>query len=194
MGATHTFPISFDYGQGFGRDHSGVAAFVATGGERTLRVVAPAGRTFQGVAQRRPDTDRALVEAFYVATAFDHFIYVDEDGVHYACEWDGGPQFQWAGNDQVDIVCNFREAAGKALDVYPSTPLVEIPLSFVDVGDGKVLWYSGKGYKLTASGVGTVELDGVSAPTTEKYNVPLGANALKILPAGATVTKVEVVP
>lgn len=194
MGLAHTFPITFDYGQGFGRDASGIAAFTATGGERTLRHVRPAARTFHGVAQRRPQSDRVAVESFYVATAADYFLYVDEDGRHYACEWVGAPQFQWAGYEQVDIACDFREAAGKALDVYPSTPLVELPLDWVDVGDGKVLWYSGHGYKLTASGVSGVELDGVSAPSTEKYDVPLGAHVFKVLPAGAAVTKLEVVP
>jgi hypothetical protein len=197
MAETDTFPVDADYVVGRTREAT-VIAYRAASGETIKRRKAPSRRVFNLAFHSRPGSDWELIENFRLAMAETFFDFHDKSSAgdrHYSCEFGGEPTYNEIGNDQFDISVQLVEACGVPLDTYPSTPLIEIPTSQLQtVSDGKVLWYAGYGYKITGSGISDVELDDVSLGVDlEKFDVPLLTHKLKIQPAGATVTKLEVV-
>jgi len=197
MAETDTFPVDADYTVSRTREAT-VLSYRAASGETIKRRLAPSRRVFSLVFHRRPVEDWEAIENFFLRFAESFFDFHDKSSAgdrHYSCEFVGAPGFNEVGNDQVDISVQLIEACGVPLAVYPSTPLIEIPTSQLQtVSDGRVLWYAGYGYKITGSGISDVELDDVSLGVDlEKLDAPLLTHKLKIQPAGATVTKLEVV-
>lgn len=193
MATTHVFPIEMEYSSSL--SHApGVATFRAVGGHEISRIVEPFERLFSGVAAQRPQADAQAVMAFFQRMGEEYFTFTDPvTGRSWSAVFASPPRIGFVGYERYDIEVQLREAAGKPLATYPETPLLERPLSPIDVGDGKVFFYSGYGYKLTATGVSSAQLDGVSSSTTQNFSVPLGAHCLKVLPNTASVTKLEVV-
>lgn len=197
MPETDTFPVDADYVVSRTREAT-VLVHRAASGETIKRRKAPSRRVFDLVFHARPVADWQAIESFRLRFAESFFDFHDKSSAgnrHYSCEFAAEPTYNEIGNDQVDIIVQLVEACGVPLAVYPETPLIEIPTSQLQtVSDGKVLWYAGYGYKITGSGITDVELDDVSlGADLEKFDVPLLTHKLKIQPAGATVTKIEVV-
>ncbi|MBI1353286.1 MAG: hypothetical protein GC160_02990 [Acidobacteria bacterium] len=193
MSTADTFPIEMEFSSSLTQG-AGVATFRCVGGEEISRIVEPFARIFSGTAAQRPKADAMAVLEFYQRMGEEFFSFEDPlTGRTWSAVWASPPRIGFVGYERYDIEVQLREAAGKPLASYPTTPLLERPLDPVDVGDGLLFFYSGYGYKLTATGVSTAELDGASSSTSSNYSVPLGAHCLKVLPNSASVTKLEVV-
>ncbi len=182
----NSLPFQPDYGTSLEVD-DGVLRDEMDGGRTYHRLVRPPRRVWSLVWESLSYADYATLANFIRANLLTPFKWTDPSlaSREFALEFLGRISARYAGNENQPASVMVREAVGTVPDTVPTTPLHSGGLMRT-VGNSRIFIYGGYGYKVTATGVSAVLLDGVDqAGALEKYTgIALALHKLEL--QGAT--------
>ena len=187
MAATDIFPVDADYAVTRTKESNVLRGRVESAREFRRQKAAPR-RVFVLVFDRRAKSDWDLIEEFRLKMLTDFFTLDDKtSGRKYSVYFDTEPVYEEAGNETHNIRVQLIEAAGVAMNTYPSfaagNPSVNIPVAqATDLGaDGKQFLYPGYGYRVNGTFT-SIYLDEVlTGGDNPKADVVLGLHRVRIV-------------
>ncbi|HWP84513.1 MAG TPA: hypothetical protein VNN17_04950 [Terriglobia bacterium] len=195
MGASDNFPLTPDYAVQRAQA-SNLLRGRSESAREFRRQKGPRQRLWALVFNGRPKADWEALEYFYHKFQTDFFSFTDPtSGRKYSCYFHGEPAYQESGNESFDLRAELIEAAGVALDTYPSSftapYYVTIPVaSAQDLGaNGKLFVYAGYGYRVNGTFT-SIYLDEIlTGGENPKTDVVLGLHRVRVV--GGTPTSLD---
>jgi hypothetical protein len=196
MGVADTFPVDADYTVTRTKESNVLRARLDSALEY-FRQKGPPRRIFMLVFNRRSSADWHSIENFRLSMMTDFFTWIDKTANRsYSVFFDTEPTYEEAGNEMVNIKLQLIEAAGAAMETYPTfaagNPYISIPVaSAVDLGvNGWQFLYAGYGFRVnptSGGGYTSIYLDEVvtGAGTTNEA-VPLGLHRVRVMGGAPT--------
>ncbi|MCH8267235.1 MAG: hypothetical protein O7A06_17380 [Acidobacteria bacterium] len=199
MAATDIFPVDPDYTVTRTKEANVLRGRVESAREFLRQKAAPR-RVFVLVFHSRAKADWDAIENFRLRMLTDFFTFDDKSAGgspnrQYSVYFDTEPVYEEVGNETHNIRVQLIEAAGVAMNTYPSfaagNPSVNIPVAqATDLGaDGKQFLYPGYGYRVNGTFT-QIYLDEIlTGGENPKTDVVLGLHRVRVV--GGTPTSLD---
>ncbi len=187
MSVTDNFPVDPDYSVTRTKESNVLTGRVESA-RQYFRQKAPPRRIFDLVFSRRSAADWHAIEQFRLKMMTDYFTFTDRtEARSYSVYFNTEPEYEEAGNEQINIRLQLIEAVGAAMAIYPSfaaaNPYASINVALaMDLGsNGKQFLFAGYGYRVNGS-FSQIYLDELlTGGENPKTDVVLGLHRVRVV-------------
>lgn len=192
MSASDTFPVDADFAVTRTREGNVLRGRVESAREFFRQKAAPR-RIFILVFNGRAKADWNAIENFRHKLLTDFFTFHDKTvDRKYSCYFDGEPVYEEVGNEQHNIRVELIEAAGVAMQTYPSfaagNPSVNLLLAAAqNLGANGYQWtYGGYGYRVNGTFTSIYLDEQLTGGEVPKTDVVLGLHRVRVVGGSPT--------